>query len=170
MEIPLLMIGVGFFILQIVVSIGMIKIFLSLQDRKEERNVGELFSGANYLLNYILGGIAYVAIIAVGFILLIVPGIIWTIKYQFFAYFIVDKNMGPLEALKESARITQDHKMLLFVFAIVAMALNLAGVLVLGIGILVTAPLTSLAIAYIFRKLSGVENVPQQVAAEAAQN
>ncbi|EKE11756.1 MAG: hypothetical protein ACD_15C00027G0005 [uncultured bacterium] len=164
MEIPLLMIGVGFFILQIIVNIGMIKIFLGLHDKKQERNVGDLFSGVDHFLDYIIGGIVYVVIVAVGFILLIVPGIIWSIKYQFFAYLIIDKNMGPLEALKESARMTKGQKMNLFIFSLVAILLNLAGLLFVGIGLLVTVPLTSLAVVYIFRKLSAEANVPVQAA------
>jgi uncharacterized membrane protein len=164
MEIPLLIVAIGFFILQIIVSIGMIKIFLGLHDKKDQRSVGELFSGVDYFFNYIIGGVIYAIIVVFGFILLIIPGIIWSMKYQFFAYLIIDKNMRPIDALKESARITQGHKMNLFIFSLLAILLNLAGLLFFGIGLLVTIPLTSLAVVRIYRKLSTEEAVAVQAA------
>lgn len=153
MEVPLLAISVTFFILQLITSIGIIKIYLSLHDKKEEKDVMVLFSGVNYLFRYILASVVYGLIVFGGFLLLIVPGIIWSIKYQFFAYFIIDKDMKPMEALQASARITEGQKMNLFLFGCVLILVNFAGLLALGVGLLVTIPLTSMAVVYVYRKL-----------------
>jgi len=56
---------------------------------------------------FLFGLILYTLITLVGTILLIIPGIIWGIKFQFFGYFIVDKGLEPIEALKRSAAITK---------------------------------------------------------------
>jgi uncharacterized membrane protein len=162
METVLLAVGIIFFILQLIANIGMVRIFLDLHDKKENIQVTDLLSGVNYFFEYVLAAIVYNVIVFIGFLLFIIPGIIWSIKYQFFTYLIVDKRMSPMQALKESARITQGQKMDLFLFSCVAIVLNLAGALALGVGLLITMPLTSLALAHIFRKLSAEPNIEVQ--------
>lgn len=168
METPLLAIAAIFFVLQLIANLGMIKIFIGLHDKKESRNIADLLSGVNYFFKYVLAAIVYGLIVLAGFILLIVPGIIWSIKYQFFIYFILDKNMAPMEALRMSAKITDGQKMDLFLFSCAAMVVNLIGFLALGIGLVATIPMTSMAVVHIFRKLSadmkaGTQNVPEAV-------
>ena len=84
---------------------------------------------------------------------MIVPGIIWAIKFQFFSYFIVDKEVGPIEALKKSAAITKGAKWDLFVFGALLGLINLAGALCVVVGLFATIPTTMVAIAFIYRKL-----------------
>lgn len=51
-----------------------------------------------------------VLIVGVSLLLLIIPAI-WTIAWFFFGNFaVVDKNLGPIAALKESKRIAANHK------------------------------------------------------------
>ena len=78
---------------------GLIRIPLRLHDNK---GVGftDVFSCFLLFFNYLFGAILYGLIIFVGIILLIIPGIIWAIKFQFYSYFIVDEGLGPIEALK----------------------------------------------------------------------
>jgi uncharacterized membrane protein len=52
-----------------------------------------------------------------GFILLIIPGIILSIRLGFFDYLIVDKNSRIVESLKKSWEITKGQY-LEFVFAL----------------------------------------------------
>jgi uncharacterized membrane protein len=162
MGLALLAIAILAYILQLVMGIGMIKILLGLYENIKPKSVMELFSATNYFVRYLLASMVYGLIVIGGFLLLIVPGIIWSIKYQFFAYFIVDKNMSPMDALKASARITNGQKGQLLLFSCAMLLLNIAGFLALGIGILVTVPLTSIAIVYVFRKLSDTDE--EQVA------
>jgi uncharacterized membrane protein len=170
MEIPLLAISVIFFILQLITNVGIIKIYLSLYDKNEERDVMALFSGVNYLFRYIWGSVIYGLIVFGGFLLLIVPGIIWSIKYQFFVYFIIDKGMLPMEALQASSRITEGQKMNLFLFGCVMMLVNFAGLLAMGVGLFVTIPLTSMAVVYVYRKLLIEGEVVTSATSEVVQN
>ena len=47
---------------------------------------------------------------AIGLILLIIPGIIVSLMFLFFAHVIVDREVGPIEALKVSKIITDGAK------------------------------------------------------------
>jgi uncharacterized membrane protein len=148
-------------LIQILVKIGVIRITLDILD-KGEASINSLFSGVNLLVKFILASILYFLIVFAGFILLIVPGIIWAIKYQFFAYLIVDKEMSPMEAIKKSGEITTGNKGKLFWLAILFILINIAGALCLLVGLLATIPTTMVAMAYVYRKLLGEAKVPEQ--------
>jgi uncharacterized membrane protein len=70
-----------------------------------------------------------------------------------YGYVIVDRGLGPIDALKRSAAITHGARLALFGFAIVLMLLNIVGALALLIGLFVTIPISMVAMAYVYRKL-----------------
>jgi uncharacterized membrane protein len=141
-------------VIQMIVKMGVIKIVLDIID-KGEANLGTLFSGLNNLGNFIFGSIIYGLIVFGGLILFIVPGIIWAIKYQFFSYLIVDKNLSPMEAIRKSGEMTAGNKGKLFGFGLLLALINLAGAICLLIGLFATIPTTMVAMAYVYRKLIG---------------
>lgn len=145
----LFLIQIAGMILNLWISLGVIKIALNLVKNKPV-TFNTLFQQGKYLLDFIVATIVYDLIILGGLILLIVPGIIWAIKFQFFPYFIVEKNLSPIEALKASSKITYGDKWNLLILGIVLGLLNLAGVLALGVGLLITYPITILAMAYAY--------------------
>jgi uncharacterized membrane protein len=88
-----------------------------------------------------------------GLCLLILPGIIWAIKYGYYGYFIIEHKAGALNALKLSSDLTRGSMRDLFVFALFVCGLNVLGALCLGAGLLISLPLTQLAEGFIYRKL-----------------
>jgi uncharacterized membrane protein len=79
--------------------------------------------------------------------------------FMFFGYFIVEHSSGPIVALKESARITKGEKWNIFLLVLIFLGINILGVLALGIGLLITAPMSAIGIAYVYRKLSAAQEV-----------
>lgn len=149
-----LIISFIFWILQTIISIGLIKIALKTNDGKSA-HFEDLFKYHSYrlILNYILGTILYGLIILGGLVLLIIPGIIWAIKFQFYGYLIVDKGLGPVEALKTSWEITKGVKLNLFLFALMLGLINILGTMALLIGLFISVPTSIIALAHIYRKL-----------------
>ena len=96
-------------IVQMVITMGFIRISLRLCDN-DRADLADLFTCFPLFFKYLAGSILYALIILGGLILLIVPGIIWAIKFQFFSYFIIDRELGPIEALKRSSDITNGVK------------------------------------------------------------
>ena len=105
--------------------------------------------------NFILASILYSLIIMVGTLLLIVPGIIWGIKYGFYPYAMIDEGLGPIEALKRSGQITEGAKWDIFIFGFFVGLVNILGALALGFGLLLTIPTTGIAYAYVYCVLVG---------------
>lgn len=94
-------------------------------------------------------------VIAAGFILLIVPGVIAAMGLGFVPFLVIDRGTWPIDSLKESWRITKGHKWQLFLLVLVLVALNFVGVLLLVVGVFVTVPITLLAFAHAYRTLAG---------------
>ena len=132
---------------------GLIRIPLRLHDNK---GVGftDVFSCFLLFFNYLFGAILYGLIIFGGMISLIIPGIIWPIKFQFYSYFIVDEGLGPIEALKRSSLITKGVKSNLFLFGLLLMLINVLGALCLLVGLFVTIPPVMIAVFFVYRKLA----------------
>ncbi len=152
MPLAAVIIYVVFGILQLIIGMGFIKIVLGFCDNKKPGFV-ELFSCHRLFFKYLFSSILYMLIVLGGFILFIVPGIIWNIKFQFYPYFIIDKGMGPVEALKASASITQGAKWELLGFSLILGIINLLGIFCLFIGLFATIPTTGVAYAFVYRKL-----------------
>ena len=151
-------------IIGLLLTLGFIHITLSFIDNKKP-TVGELFSQSNLLGQAILLYILYTLIVIAGFILLIVPGIIWSIKYSQAFYLLVDRKMSATDALRKSAEVTQGVKMELFGFGIVAGLITLAGALALIVGLFAAIPTTMLATAFVYRRIlsqteAGATTVP----------
>jgi len=63
------------------------------------------------------------------------------------------ENDSPMEALRESRRLTKGHRKSLFVFGLLCLGANILGALALGIGLFVTIPTTVIATAHVLRRL-----------------
>jgi uncharacterized membrane protein len=144
--------GIVSWLLSLVVMMGLIRIVLKFVDGGAG-SFNDLFANFDMLLDYIGASILYALIVIGGLCLLIFPGIIWAIKFGFYGYFIIDRKTGAIDALKRSSAATQGSKGQLFVFGLVVFALNLLGLLCLGIGILITQPVSLLAQGFVYRKL-----------------
>ncbi|MFT5388305.1 MAG: putative membrane protein SpoIIM required for sporulation, partial [Candidatus Omnitrophota bacterium] len=122
-------------LLDMFIMLATIKILIKLS-RDQHPSINDLFSNRHLLLSYIFGNLCYTLAIFCGAILFIIPGIILGIGLQFYSYFIVDQEQGPIESLKSSRQITNGSKWRLFVFALLLALINFAGALCLGIGLL----------------------------------
>ena len=83
--------------------------------------------------------------IGLAVVLLIFPGMYFAVRFGFFQAAMVDQDMGMVDALGESSRLTRGNKWSLVALYIVLGLINLAGVLALCIGLIFTMPLTMLA-------------------------
>ncbi len=160
------LLAVAAWVIQLIVNMGLIKIILDIVD-KGTASLGDLLSQTKFFLNFLAGSILYGLIVIGGLLLLIVPGIVWAIKYQFFSYLIIDKNLGPIEALKKSGEITAGSKGAIFGLDILLILINLLGLLCLVVGLFVTIPLSMVAKGYVFRKLLGETPAPETASAPA---
>ncbi len=94
----------------------------------------------------LIGMIGGVAVIAAGFYL-------WT-RIGFAYYFLVDKQLGPVESLKASARATRGEVGNLLMLGLLLFVVALLGLLALVVGLFVAIPVIQIAVARAYRTLA----------------
>jgi hypothetical protein len=146
-----ILLNVFTFVVNAVIGIGLVRISLEFIDNKKPE-----FSDLFYtkpLVSFILSSLIRGVITFIGFILLIIPGIIFSIRLQFVPYLVVDKNLAPVEAIKESWEMTKGNTWNLLFFGILLFLINVLGAICLLVGLFLTVPLTMLATTFVYRKL-----------------
>lgn len=89
--------------------------------------------------------------------ILIIPALVVSLVFGFALYTVIDRNRGPIEALKESARMTHGHRVRIFLLLLAIVGINILGIFALIIGLFVSIPVTVLAMVHAYRVLSGTE-------------
>lgn len=151
--------GLAVFVVSALLQLGIARVALRVADG-EEPALEQLFADAHRLLPMIGATIIYTVVIIVGFLLLIVPGVIWAIRYSQYPYVLLDGRTGALASLSESARLTKGRVWQLFLLGLLMVLINIAGLLLLVVGLFVTVPLTVVLGGIVFRVLSPKESVP----------
>jgi uncharacterized membrane protein len=123
----------------------------------------EMFSGFKNYWNTIAAGLLTTLIVAGGLILLIVPGIIFACKLAFVPYLVVDRKLEPVEAIKTSWNMSNGYTGQVFLVGLLGLLLSIAGLICLGVGIIIAAMWVELALAALYYALStSVENSAEQ--------
>jgi uncharacterized membrane protein len=155
---------VGFFI-----ALGLIRAALTITDGQKP-NVGELFRGegvAQYALASIVLGLGFALINVLGLItILLLPvtfiaTLVLGFFVQFFGYAILDENVSAFEGIGRSFDVVKRNFGELLLLWLAALGINILGALLCGIGLLVTLPVTAIAWAYAWRRLTGGVIAPQ---------
>jgi len=148
--------GIIFSLLSIVVGVfvNMAQIRIGLRFCSgETADFEDLYNEYPKFVDMLIGMILYGLIILAGFILLIIPGIYWAIRYHYVGYLIIDQNMKPVAALKRSGELTRGVWWHLLGFWIVMWALTMLGIILCCVGLLFTTPIVIIATAYVYRTL-----------------
>ncbi len=120
-------------------------------DKLEIKNMFEAFR--NYW-NAVLANLLVGVIVFIGFVLLIIPGIYLACKLVFTPYLVVDRKMDVIGAVKESWRMTNGHAWKVFLIGLLAIPISIAGLIVFGVGIIVSIMWIKLAFASLYHSVS----------------
>ncbi|MBI4533909.1 MAG: hypothetical protein HY711_08160, partial [Candidatus Melainabacteria bacterium] len=139
-------------IVSVIAAMGLTRIALIYCDQQKPK-IGEFFSVSSLFLHYIATVVLYRGIMLAGCLLLIVPGIVWAIQFQFAEYLVVDKGLTPMDALRKSSEITRGAKWNILGFNILVTLIDLLGLLCLVVGLLPAGLITWLAMVFVYRQL-----------------
>lgn len=112
------------------------------------------------LLNVVLTSILVSILTIVGFILLIIPGLIVVFFTLFTMYFVVDKDASPVEAIKLSFALVKANIGNTVVLILLSIVVVIAGFLALCVGLLVALPVLAIAWAYAYKSYLGEPVAP----------
>ena len=117
------------------------------------------FSYFNYTLPIIIACICMSIMIALGFLLLIIPGIYLSIAYMFTLPLIIDKNMDFWQAMETSRKAVTQHWFKFFFTGVLMMIIYLISTIPLGLGLIWTIPMFVALQGVLYRRIFGIDAV-----------
>ncbi|WP_308115328.1 MULTISPECIES: hypothetical protein [unclassified Rhodococcus (in: high G+C Gram-positive bacteria)] len=115
--------------------------------------IGSFFQFGN-VAAIILASFLVGILVLVGFVLLIIPGIILTFLTWWTLQFVIDRNQDAITAIKSSVKAISSNAGQLILLALALVGINILGVIPCGLGLLVTIPITMIASTYAYRVVS----------------
>ena len=136
-------------------------IIASRLDKDEQPDFMEFFHGFKKLLPFFVAGILMTIFIAIGFVLLVVPGIYLAVSYMMVIPIILFRNQDFWPAMEESRKVIGKKWMSWFVLGILLVLVNILGALALGVGLLVSIPVTYCSLYAAFKDVWMEGEVPE---------
>jgi len=134
-------------------SLATLSVFFRVADGQKPEFI-HLYERFHHYFNFIVTNILYSLSVLVGVLLLVIPGIYFAIRLMFASTLVAEKNIDPMEALRLSGMVTKGLIWKLLGFNLLVGLINICGVLLLGIGLLFTIPMTGIAMLIVYKKLT----------------
>jgi uncharacterized membrane protein len=122
--------------------------------RGKTLKVKDMFQSFRNYWNVVLANILIAAIVGAGMVFFIVPGIYFACKFAFVPYLVVEGKMEVIEAVKESWRLTRGHAFTVFLIGVVAIFVAFGGLLLVGVGVILSVIWIRLASASLYYAVS----------------
>jgi uncharacterized membrane protein len=147
-----LILHLAFFVFFSGLMVGLHRIAQETVDGKAPKlaNLTSLLGrGPTFLLAFCI----YSAVVLVGLAFLVVPGIYVAVRYALFGQVLATTSTTAPQALRDAAALSDGRWWTLFPLVLMAILLNLAGMAFLGLGLLITFPVSLLATSDLYRSL-----------------
>jgi hypothetical protein len=125
--------------------------------RGQSFDFSDFLKGLNnkYFLQLFLVSLVGGLLIAVGFLFLLIPGIYLSVSYVFAIQFAVDWDLEFFQSLEASRKLVSRQWLQVFILLLLIGLMNVLGLLLLGVGIFVTAPLSICIIVSLYNDIAG---------------
>lgn len=152
------LLGVVFFVAAQVIGAGLIREALGVTE-------GRPFTTAGVFRFDDIGRVVVTSLLVgagtfVGYLLCVLPGIAFAFASMYSLFFVVDKKLAPVEAIKASIDLVRNNLGPALIWYLVAIVIVFVGELLCFVGLLAAIPVALVGTAYTYKRLSG-----QQVAA-----
>jgi hypothetical protein len=133
-------------------SAGFIEI--CLQAAQDERPVYRtLFSKFRLAPAMLAAQLIYLALVILGLVPLVLPGLLVAVYFAFFGFTLITSRLNPLRALATSGSLARAHGLFVSGALLLLFLLNLLGAALLGLGLLVTVPVSLLTLTALYFQL-----------------
>jgi len=111
--------------------------------------------------NVVVAKLVVSVIIVLGFIMLVVPGIIFACRLAFVPYLVVDHNMDVMEALRVSWDMTRGYGWQIFLMGILGFFIIIAGLILFFVGVFLSIIWIGLASAVMYHSVVLKDGIPE---------
>ena len=138
-------------IAELVVGVGFTLVTLKIA-KGEHVEYTDVMPPPKLVWEYTIASVLAGLLIALGFILLIIPGFYFALRFSMMRFAVLE-GAGIMGSLEKSGKLTEGVKWRLLGFLITIGLLNALGALLLGVGLLITVPVSMIAYAHVYQKL-----------------
>ncbi len=112
------------------------------------------------IVQLLIAGVLVGIATLIGFVLLIIPGLIIMFLTYLTTYSIVDGDRSAIDGIKHSVKLISDNVGNALLLALLNILVVIAGAIALCVGLIVAIPVTMFATAYAYRSFNGQPVVP----------
>lgn len=136
-----------------IIGAGLIRGALGITEGREF-NVAEVFK-TDKIVPVVITSLIVGAATFVGLLLCYLPGLVIAFATSYSLYFVLDKDLPPVEAIKASVNLVKDNLGPTIIWYIVGGLIAGAGAIACGVGMLLTVPLVLIGTAWTYKVLTG---------------
>ena len=134
-------------------EVGLVRVCLDIHDGGEPA-FADTFAHFALGPRFLLGQVLYLLMVMIGLALLIVPGLYLGARYGLFAFPLAAGELDLVGSFQRSSLLSAASKARLTAILLALLAFNLLGASLLGLGLLITLPLSLLTMTAVYRQLS----------------
>jgi uncharacterized membrane protein len=146
--------GLASWIVGLIIGAGIVRLALDITEGKQ-------LEAAKILTPVKLGEVIVASLLIsiatfVGFILLVIPGILVMYFTSFTLFFLMDRQeLGAVDAIKASFDFTKNNAGSVIVWFLLSLATWIVGLCLCGVGLIAAIPVILIGTAYTYRTLNG---------------
>lgn len=151
---PLIIFSLAYkFMFMPIIEYGKKFIFLKAM-RDEEAELKVLFDGfKKRYFDIVLAKLIVFALVLIGMVMLIIPGIIIWCRLVFVPYLVMDKELEPMKAVEKSWQMTRGHAWTIFFMGVLSFFIIIAGFIAFFVGIIFSAMWINSAFATLYQSV-----------------
>ena len=146
-------------------AVGIAIMALSVFRGRKINGLNELFQAFQAYLPVFLAGLLFLLAMAIGLMLLVVPGVYIAVAYGFVTPLLAEDvmevvagNKKPADIdwmgrLKQASELVDGYKIKVFLYSVVLGLMGLSGLLILGVGVVVTLPIVYIGYIDIYERI-----------------
>ncbi|PFG41262.1 putative membrane protein [Georgenia soli] len=141
-----------FTVINFAITTGLVSAALQTVDGRRLA-FGDFFRVPNFA-QALLAAVIMAILTVVGFILLIIPGLVVLVLGMFYLQFAIDRRLQAIDAIKASFRLVVDNLGVALVLILASLGVLILGAIALGVGLLVAIPMVGIATVFVYRRLT----------------
>lgn len=125
--------------------------------KRQLTTFSDFFRGFNDFLPLLMARVVTSVLIALGFLLLIIPGIYLAVAYAFTFPLILERKMGFWQAMETSRKVITKQWFAFLGLGLLLFVINLIGALPCGLGLLITIPWSYCTYVAAYERIFGLQ-------------
>lgn len=130
--------------------------------RNEHVVLDDMFTIDSRWIYFAFGSAVKGVLVMLGFMVCIVPGLYLASRWMFSEFYILEKGMRPIEALRASSKLTEGYRWKLVWYLLVSIIISLASILCFVVGFFVAIPWLTLTTIMLYWRLQEIQYLKSQ--------